>query len=160
MSRRHRLALMTMLAFLAPFTMAVAAERSHRPFNFWAGEPIISTCSNIPFEPLGDADQQSTDYAVGLLFREYDLDGDGRYDFMTARQIEKISQHVLSDNPTAEETPPLFYWVDLDFNAGYDRVWIDQGGQGRCDDIVLYEGPSPGQADDMPMHSVMAGSAY
>ena len=159
MPQRHRMFLMAVLACLMQFTWAVAAEQPYQAsINFWAGEPSISTtCEKIPFEPFEDADYQSTDYAVGLLFREYDLDGDGRYDFMTARQIERISHQAI---PESRDASPLFYWVDLDFNASYDQIWIDQGGQGRCGDIVLYEGPSPGRPSDKLLQNVMADSAY
>ena len=44
------------------------------------------------------------------------------------------------------QIPPLFYWIDLNSDSKYDQVWIDRGGQGRCDDIALYEGPVQGRA--------------
>ena len=64
--------LMAVLGCLMQYTWAVAGEQPYQAsINFWAGEPSISTtCEKIPFEPFEDADYQSTDYAVGLLFRE------------------------------------------------------------------------------------------
>jgi hypothetical protein len=97
-------------------------------------------CGTVPSEPVEEADVESADYGVGLVFREYDLDGDGRPEFMTATQFD-------AQGPTSGMQPmPLFYWIDLNSDATYDQVWIDRGGQGRCDDIVLYQGPVQGRA--------------
>ena len=102
--------------------------------------PIYEACTAISIEAVEDADVESADYGVGLLFREYDLDGDGRPEFMTATQFD-------AQGPTgAIHTKPLFYWIDLNADAVYDQVWIDQGGQGRCDEILLYQGPVQGRA--------------
>ncbi len=106
-------------------------------------------CTAIPIEAVEDADIESADYGVGLLFREYDLNGDGRPEFMTATQFD-------AQGPTgAIHAKPLFYWIDLNADAVYDQVWIDQGGQGRCDDIVLYQGPVQGRAL-LPLYTELA----
>jgi hypothetical protein len=116
--------------------------------NDMAG-PTYEACAAIPIEAVEDADVESADYGVGLLFREYDLDGDGRPEFMTATQFD-------AQGPTgAIHAKPLFYWIDLNADAAYDQVWIDQGGQGRCDDIVLYQGPIQGRAL-LPLYTELA----
>jgi hypothetical protein len=103
-------------------------------------------CAQMPVEPMEDADFEFADYGAGLVFREYDLDGDGHADFMTARQIDAMSQSLPNTTGDSIQTPPLFYWIDLNSDSKYDQVWIDRGGQGRCDDIALYEGPVQGRA--------------
>ena len=111
--------------------------------------PTYEACAAIPIEAVEEADVESADYGVGLLFREYDLDGDGRPEFMTATQFD-------AQGPTgAIHAKPLFYWIDLNADAAYDQVWIDQGGQGRCDDIVLYQGPVQGRAL-LPLYTELA----
>jgi hypothetical protein len=111
--------------------------------------PTYEACAAIPIEAVEDADVESADYGVGLLFREYDLDGDGRPEFMTATQFD------TQGSTGAIHAKPLFYWIDLNADAVYDQVWIDQGGQGRCDDIVLYQGPVQGRAL-LPLYTELA----
>lgn len=136
------LSLPLMPAFLAPSASAGLhatdmAVRSHE------------ACAAIPSEPLEDPDVESADYGVGLVFREYDLDGDGRPDFMTATQVDV-------QGPTGALRPtPLFYWIDLNADATYDQVWIDQGGQGRCYDMMLYQGAVEGKAL-LPLYTELA----
>jgi hypothetical protein len=103
-------------------------------------------CVQMPTEPMEEADSEFADYGAGLVFREYDLDGDGHPDFMTARQIDAMSQSLPATITDGIQTPPLFYWIDLNSDARYDQVWIDRGGQGKCDDIALYAGPVQGRA--------------
>ena len=106
-------------------------------------------CAAIPSEPVEDPEVESADYGVGLVFREYDLDGDGRPEIMTATQLD-------AQGPTgAMRAKPLFYWIDLNADATYDQVWIDQGGQGRCDDMMLYQGPVEGKAL-LPLYTELA----
>lgn len=86
--------------------------------------PAAENCLQIPREPLRDADREESDYSVGLVFSEFDLNGDGRLDFMTARQVGA--------------SKPLFYWIDMNRDGTYDQMWIDRGGRGYCAEIVLY----------------------
>jgi hypothetical protein len=123
---------------------AVAEVQAHD-----MADPTYEACAAIPIEAVQEADIESADYGVGLLFREYDLDGDGRPEFMTATQFD-------AQGPTgAIQAKPLFYWIDLNADASYDQVWIDQGGEGRCDDIVLYQGPIQGRAL-LPLYTGLA----
>ncbi len=116
--------------------------------NDMAGS-TYEACGAIPIEAVEDADVEFADYGVGLIFREYDLDGDGRPEFMTATQFD-------AQGPTgSRHAKPLFYWIDLNADATYDQVWIDRGGQGRCDDIVLYQGPVQGRAL-LPLYTELA----
>lgn len=103
-------------------------------------------CAQMPIEPMEEADLEFADYGAGLVFREYDLDGDGHPDFMTARQIDAMSQSLPATTIDGIQPPPLFYWIDLNSDSRYDQVWIDRAGQGRCEDIALYEGPVQGRA--------------
>lgn len=111
--------------------------------------PTYEACAAMTIEAVEDAEREFADYGVGLLFREYDLDGNGRPEFMTATQVD-------TQGPAgAIQAKPLFYWIDLNADAAYDQVWIDQGGQGRCDDIVLYQGPVQGRAL-LPLYTELA----
>jgi hypothetical protein len=98
----------------------------------------LPMCVKLPVEPAVEADRESVDYGVGLIFREYDLNGDGHPDFMTGRQIDRVTAEFPGDDGPAP-VRPLFYWVDRDADSAYDEVWIDQGGRGQCDEIVLYQ---------------------
>lgn len=112
-------------------------------------DTTYEACAAIPSELAEEADVESADYGVGLLFREYDLNGDGRPEFMTATQFD--AQKATG----TIHAKPLFYWIDLNADTIYDQVWIDRGGQGRCDDIVLYQGPVQGRML-LPLYTELA----
>lgn len=133
----------TALWMVVTFAVTDVASAEISPTEVY---PSGQACAQMPVEPMRDADVEFADYGAGLVFREYDLDGDGHADFMTARQIDAMSQSLPATIADGIPTPPLFYWIDLNSDSRYDQVWIDRGGQGRCDDIALYEGPVQGRA--------------
>jgi hypothetical protein len=144
----NTITLIIVLSITVPATFVTDRAVAEVQINDMAG-PTYEACAAIPIEAVEEADAESADYGVGLLFREYDLDGDGRPEFMTATQFD-------AQAPTgAIHAKPLFYWIDLNADAAYDQVWIDQGGQGRCDDIVLYQGPVQGRAL-LPLYTEVA----
>lgn len=138
----HTLTL-TRIALWTIATIAVTDVANAELYSADAALQSGQACAQIPVEPMEDADLEFADYGAGLVFREYDLDGDGHPDFMTARQIDAMNQSLPVDGI---QTPPLFYWIDLNSDTRYDQVWIDRGGQGKCDDIALYAGPVQGRA--------------
>jgi hypothetical protein len=63
------------------------------------------------------------------------LAGDGHPDYAVLFQIVETSW----DGTVTTTLPnPLFYWVDRTKSGHYTETWIDQGGDGRCQDIVPY----------------------
>jgi hypothetical protein len=65
----------------------------------------------------------------GLMYRAYDLDGDGRIDHAQA--------HVVNNQSDVQRFP-LFYEIDDNGDHQPDRVMVDKLGTGKCEDIVLY----------------------
>ena len=93
----------------------------------------------LPSEPGDDVlINQTYDAVVGLLFRDYSLQGNGHVDYRTARHILSISY----DDPTSEEPDvaefPLFYWYDADQNGQW-AMWVDREETGRQIDAVRYD---------------------
>ena len=118
-------------AFVIGFLMLAAATTG-------VADDQLPMCVKLPVEPTMEADRELVDYGVGLVFREYDLDGDGHPDFMTGRQIDRMTAESSGgDGPP--QIRPSFYWVDRDADSAYDEMWVDQGGKGQCDEIVLYQ---------------------
>src|SRR5688572_6499789 len=112
--------LIIVLSITVPSAFVTDRVVAEVQINDMAG-PTYEACAAIPSEATEEADVESADYGVGLLFREYDLDGDGRPEFMTATQFD-------AQGPAgAIHVKPLFYWIDLNADAAYDQVWIDQG---------------------------------
>ncbi len=71
---------------------------------------------------------------TGLLFELYDRDGDGTADLGVmshVRDVKATKKGVMLKH----DTTPLFYFV----GEGPDLVFIDKFGNGKCEDIVLYE---------------------
>lgn len=137
---------LTRIALWIIVTIAVTDLANAELYPTDAASQSGQACAQMPVEPMEDADFEFADYGAGLIFREYDLDGDGHPDFMTARQIDAMSQSLPATITDGIQTPPLFYWIDLNSDSRYDQVWIDRGGQGKCDDIALYAGPVQGGA--------------
>lgn len=137
---------LTRIALWIIVTIAVTDPANAELYPPDAASQSGQACAQMPVEPMEDADFEFADYGAGLIFREYDLDGDGHPDFMTARQIDAMSQSLPATITDGIQTPPLFYWIDLNSDSRYDQVWIDRGGQGKCDDIALYAGPVQGGA--------------
>lgn len=143
------------MALWTVVTIAVTDMANAERYSTEAAPQSGQACAQMPIEPMEEADLEFADYGAGLIFREYDLDGDGHADFMTARQIDAMSRSLDDLSSGGSQIPPLFYWIDLNSDSRYDQVWIDRGGQGRCDDIALYAGPVQGHAL-LPFHTELA----
>ena len=74
----------------------------------------------------------------GLFAEGYDRNSDGLADIVTFSHTRGPTSS--GDEPQVEHDPhPLFYIVDIDFDQLMDAVYIDVGGLGKCDEIILYE---------------------
>ncbi len=95
--------------------------------------------SSLPTEPGEEfLVAQSSDTILGLLFRDYSLQGNGRVDYRTARHILGISY----DDPASGEPDvasfPLFYWYDANQDGQWE-MWVDREETGRLTDVVRYD---------------------
>lgn len=79
----------------------------------------------------------------GLWAERYDIDGDKRPDVVT---LTPITGYVYNWN--REDKPdlgvhhgehPVMYQIDLNKNGRADVVYVDKGGEGKCEDIQVYE---------------------
>lgn len=86
----------------------------------------------------------------GLYRERYDTNRDGKSDVAALSHVRYASK----DGDVVQyvhATDPIFYLVDLDFDGSVDRVYIDKGPGGNCDDIVLYEDwTKPGEHKSAP----------
>ncbi len=95
--------------------------------------------SHLPDEPADELlIEQTFDSAVGFLFRDYSLRGNGQVDYRTARHILGIS----FDDPASQEpdvaSHPLFYWYDPDQDGRWE-LWIDREEEGHLVDVTRYD---------------------
>ena len=81
---------------------------------------------------------QSYDTIIGLLFRDYSLQGNGQVDYRTARHIMGIS----FDDPASEEPDvalhPLFYWYDANQDGQWE-MWVDRDEEGHLTNAMRYD---------------------
>ncbi len=108
--------------------------------GFCLAWPTVSHATPpIPEEP-GDERlvTQFYDTIAGLLIREYSLQGNGRVDYRTARQIMWVS----FDDPAAEALDvapyPILYWHDADQSEEWE-LWVDRDGDGHVGNVVRYD---------------------
>ena len=85
--------------------------------------------SPLPPEPGDDfLIEQTFDSVVGLLFRDYSLQGNGQVDYRTARHILGISYDDPASSRTGCSVAPLFYWYDRNHDGQWE-LWIDREGK-------------------------------
>jgi hypothetical protein len=79
----------------------------------------------------------------GLWTERYDTDGDKRADVIA---LSPITGYVYNWNK--EDKPdlgvdhaehPVMYQIDLNNNGRADVTYVDKGGEGKCEDIQVYE---------------------
>ncbi|MBI2591677.1 MAG: hypothetical protein HYW34_03305 [Candidatus Brennerbacteria bacterium] len=123
-------------------------------FLFTANMAIAWACDKSehelpPMEPGRTDESFVDDNIVGipeLYVRLFDLDGDGRVDYMTGRKI--FEKYVDEDGntfatPNPWEKPfPLFYWYDANGNGKFEdwknEMWINSETDGDCQNIRIY----------------------
>lgn len=84
-----------------------------------------------------------------MVYRRWDTTGDGRADLMTAHRIpenliesyrERYNKGETFDVVAAKR--PLYWWVDSTGRDSWDRIYLDENGDGHC---TLYASRVPEQ---------------
>lgn len=86
----------------------------------------------IPAEP-GAYDKEEVDSFLdretGLYFRLFDLNKDGKVNYMTARRTNSSYMNEFWNSVIYKFQYPLFYWIDLNGNGKFEpelgEMWID-----------------------------------
>ena len=94
----------------------------------------ITECSNnILYKQAAKMAEDSIWPFNNLYVEHYDTNNDGKIDIETLSPVRGDALHI-------EHLPnPTFWIVDKDLDGLPDVIYIDKGGLGKCDDIVLYE---------------------
>ena len=86
----------------------------------------------IPAEPEEYDKREVTayyDWRNDMFFRQFDMGGLGKVDFMTARRTYKVWLNEFGNPVVLTMANPLFYWVDLDSNGEFEphrgEMWSD-----------------------------------
>lgn len=83
---------------------------------------------------------------IELYVRMYDLDKDGRIDYMTGRKVFKVwvdeNGNTFDEMILWEAHYPLFYWYDMNKNGKFEErlneIWINSETDGDCENIRIY----------------------
>ncbi len=157
-TKRRRLWL-AVLCVVAPVSLAHA--ESHRP-PVSAGDTVtpapassasgsgggthLSDFSPLPQEPDEFDDRElgaHYDRRNALFFREFDMNGDGVVNFMTARRTYDVWLDDFGTPVVMTVGAPLFYWLDLngngEFETGHGEMWSDPAEDGITGDERLYD---------------------
>lgn len=88
--------------------------------------------ASIPEEPAEYDDREVKayyDWRNDMFFRQFDMAGLGKVDFMTARRTYKVWMNEFGNPVVLTMANPLFYWVDLDSNGDFEphrgEMWSD-----------------------------------
>jgi len=102
--------------------------------------------SPIPEEP-DEFDHREVkayyDWRNDLFFREFDMNGSGSVDYMTARRTYKVWLDEFGTPVVVTVGSPLFYWVDRDgngeFDTGQGEMWSDPNEDGITGEERIYD---------------------
>ena len=102
--------------------------------------------SPIPAEPDEfDAREVKAyyDWRNDLFFREFDMNGSGSVDYMTARRTYKVWLDEFGTPVVVTVGSPLFYWVDRngngEFETGKGEMWSDPNEDGITGEERIYD---------------------
>ncbi len=83
------------------------------------------------------------DWRNDMFFRQFDMAGRGKIDFMTARRTYKVWMNEFGNPVALTMANPLFYWVDLDSNGEFEpqrgEMWADPEEDGVNGNEKLYD---------------------
>ena len=102
--------------------------------------------SPIPEEPDEFDDREIKayyDWRNDLFFREFDMDGSGSVEYMTARRTYKVWLDDFGTPVVVTVGSPLFYWVDRngngEFETGKSEMWSDPNEDGITGEERIYD---------------------
>jgi len=102
--------------------------------------------SPIPQEPDEFDDREVKayyDWRNDLFFREFDMNGSGNVDYMTARRTYKVWLDEFGTPVVITVGSPLFYWVDRNGNGKFEtskgEMWSDPHEDGITGEERIYD---------------------
>lgn len=109
-------------------------------------ETHLRDFSPLPEEP-GEFDDREVkayyDRRNDLFFREFDLNGDGVVNYMTARRTYKVWLDDFGTPVVVTVGSPLFYWLDRngsgEFETGQGEMWSDPDEDGITGNERIYD---------------------
>ena len=109
-------------------------------------ETHLRDFSPLPEEPEEFDDREVTayyDWRNDLFFREFDLNGDGVVNYMTARRTYKVWLDDFGTPVVVTVGSPLFYWLDRngngEFETGQGEMWSDPDEDGITGNERIYD---------------------
>jgi len=136
----------TMVAFGEDLSSSTSAEV--RPESHLDSGPgkHLRDYSPIPLEPDEFDDREVKayyDWRNDLFFREFDMNGSGNVDYMTARRTYKVWLDEFGTPVVITVGSPLFYWVDRNGNGEFEtskgEMWSDPHEDGITGEERLYD---------------------
>lgn len=116
------------------------------PASSSSRETHLRDFSPLPEEP-GEFDDREVkayyDRRNDLFFREFDLNGDGTVNYMTARRTYKVWLDDFGTPVVVTVGSPLFYWLDRngngEFETGQGEMWSDPDEDGITGNERIYD---------------------
>lgn len=109
-------------------------------------ETHLRDYSPLPEEPEEFDDREVKayyDWRNDLFFREFDMNGDGVVNYMTARRTYKVWLDEFGTPVVVTVGVPLFYWVDVngngEFETGKGEMWSDPDEDGITGNERTYD---------------------
>ena len=109
-------------------------------------ETHLRDFSPLPEEPEEFDDREVKayyDWRNDLFFREFDLNGDGVVNYMTARRTYKVWLDEFGTPVVVTVGAPLFYWLDRngngEFETGKGEMWSDPDEDGITGNERTYD---------------------
>jgi len=143
-----------LLVMCLSFTPVFGEERSVSQSEETNHESLVETpqgkhlrdYSPIPQEPDEFDDREIKayyDWRNDLFFREFDMNGSGHVDYMTARRTYKVWLDEFGTPVVVTVGSPLFYWVDLNGNGKFEtskgEMWSDPHEDGITGEERIYD---------------------
>ena len=109
-------------------------------------ETHLRDFSPLPEEPEEFDDREVKayyDWRNDLFFREFDMNGDGVVNYMTARRTYKVWLDEFGSPVVVTVGAPLFYWLDRngngEFETGKGEMWSDPDEDGITGNERIYD---------------------
>ncbi len=109
-------------------------------------ETHLRDFSPLPEEPEEFDDREVKayyDWRNDLFFREFDMNGDGAVNYMTARRTYKVWLDEFGTPVVVTVGAPLFYWLDRngngEFETGKGEMWSDPDEDGITGNERTYD---------------------